>query len=80
MVVSYEYMGACTYHIINFCPILYPPALRNQDNHGPEPPTFLKWLRNMWTETATFYVYDATKNYQKILDLGPYKESGVGFH
>ena len=39
----------------------------------------LKWLHNMWTETATFDVDDAKKNDKKILDLGPYKGSGVNY-
>ena len=61
-------------------PISGPPPLRNQDNHGLyPPPTPLKWLRNMWIETTTFDVNNATKNYNKILDLGPYKGSGVGY-
>ena len=34
----------------------------------------------MWTETTTFDVYNATKNYNKILDLGPNKGSGVGYN
>ena len=33
----------------------------------------------MWTETATFDVNNYTKNYKEILDLGPYKGSGVGY-
>ena len=32
----------------------------------------------MCTEIATFDVDNATKNYEKIIDLGPYKGSGVG--
>ena len=32
----------------------------------------LKWLYNIWTETAKFYVNNASKNYKKILDLGSY--------
>ena len=31
----------------------------------------------MWTETATFDVNNATKNYKKILDLILYKGSGM---
>ena len=34
--------GACTYYVINFCPILDPPSLRNQDNHPHDPQTPLK--------------------------------------
>ena len=33
----------------------------------------------MCTETATFDVDNATKNYKKIIDLGPHKGSGVGY-
>ena len=48
--------------------------LWNQDNHGPDTPNLLlKWLYNMWAETATFD--NATKNYKKIIDLSPYKRT-----
>ena len=33
----------------------------------------------MRIETVTFDVNNATKNYKKIIDLGPYKGSGTGF-
>ena len=33
----------------------------------------------MWAETATFDIDIATKNYKKILDLGTYMWSGVGY-
>ena len=56
-----------------------PKDNHNQDKHGPDPPSPIKWLRNMWTETVTFYIGNDTKKYKKILDFGPYKGSGVGF-
>ena len=31
----------------------------------------------MWTETATFGMDNANKNYKKIFDFGTYKWSGV---
>ena len=34
----------------------------------------------MCTEIATFDVDNATKNYKRIIDLGPYKGSGAGYH
>ena len=33
----------------------------------------------MRTETGTFDINNATKNYEKIIDLGPYKGSEVGY-
>ena len=54
--------GACTYYVINFCPILGPPPhppLRNQYNHCPDPPSPPKMI-------PTFDVDNATKNYQII--------------
>ena len=33
--VQMSHKGACTYYVINFCPIPPPPPLRNQDNHCP---------------------------------------------
>ena len=39
--------------------------------------TPLKWSCNMWTESVIFEVDNPTKNQKKILDLGPYKGSGV---
>ena len=38
-----------------------------------------KWLHNMCTEIATFDVDNATKNYENIIDWGPYKGPGVGY-
>ena len=34
--------GACIYYVINFCPILDPSPMRNQDNHGSNPPGPIK--------------------------------------
>ena len=49
--------------------------LHNQllPNSGPHPPILI-----MCTETVTFDVDNATKNYKRIIDLGPFKGSGVG--
>ena len=33
----------------------------------------------MCTENMTFDVNNTTKNYKKIIDLGPFKGSGVGY-
>ena len=33
----------------------------------------------MCTEIATFNLDNATKNYKKIIDLGPLKKSWVGY-
>ena len=57
-ILSNPSKGACTYCVINFCQILDPTTMHHQD---PDPPTPLKWLRDMWTETTTF-----TKNLKKI--------------
>ena len=48
-----------------------PTPLRNKDNQAP--------TRNICTETATFYMDNATKNFKKIIDFGPYKGKGVGY-
>ena len=56
-----------------------PISLCNQNNHCPPP---LKWLSNMCTmctEVTTFDVDNATKDYKKIINWGPYKGSGVGY-
>ena len=34
----------------------------------------------MCTEITTFDVDNATKNYEKIIVIGPYKWSGMGYH
>ena len=36
-------------------------------------------LSIMCTKTATFDIDKTTKNYKKIIDLGTYKGSGVGY-
>ena len=41
--------------------------------------TPLEWLFDIFTKITTFDVDDATKNYNKIIDLGPYKGQGVGY-
>ena len=68
--------------------------LRNQllPNSGPPPlPCVIKIIitltplsphlndYNMCAETKTIDVDNVTKNYKKILDIGPYNVSGVGY-
>ena len=57
--------GACTYYIINFCPILDPPCVI-KIIIALAPPRPLKLLHDMCTEIPTFDVDNASRNYEKI--------------